>query len=414
MARRNTVRPTRGALDLRVDRGNTEIDEKGTGCSSKRNTRIKSAEKGQQETRDKYKDGSSEALIEMLRMMQGKLPKLRAGSIGNYWAFKRQFEELFLNSSASAMHKLNQLYSSCDWEVQQLIVHCMVLPASQGLKMALEILDERFGDKNMYLNQSREMIINGPAIRETDYKALSQLCARLTSYISSAENFGKLTEIDNTSTIRDILLRLDSAMRIRWNAHWTGKRANRTQRIKDVLQFVKETKRVEIDIVLRGKSDTEFQRLHRREPDSTEMRGGPSKSPSTFSMKRDTKRLAKPQGSEMYLTNQTRPYVKYGRENAGSDKCRLCGESHTLPLCTTFRSLPVHHRKKVVRAQGRCFMCLQGNHLVKDCRVRPCDIKDCKGRHSSWLHEDEKSQKLHESLEQNGAAGKARDIENKE
>lgn len=34
----------------------------------------------------------------------------------------------------------------------------MALPAEQGLVVALEILDERFGDERVYMNQSRERL----------------------------------------------------------------------------------------------------------------------------------------------------------------------------------------------------------------------------------------------------------------
>lgn len=42
--------------------------------------------------------------------------------------------------------------------MQLLIAHCMALPAEQGLVVALEILDERFGDERVYMNQSRERL----------------------------------------------------------------------------------------------------------------------------------------------------------------------------------------------------------------------------------------------------------------
>lgn len=62
----------------------------------------------------KCHSGGAGVLIETVRMMQAKLLKLQAGSIENYWGFRRQFQEFFLNSSASAMHKINHLYTNCD------------------------------------------------------------------------------------------------------------------------------------------------------------------------------------------------------------------------------------------------------------------------------------------------------------
>ncbi len=90
----------------------------------------------------------------------------------------------------------------------------------------------------------REAVMGGPTIGENDFQALFTLCGRLTSYISFAENLGKLHEVDNTPTMRDILLRLDEPMQARWTARWTGKRSKCTQHIKDLLHFLEnETKR---------------------------------------------------------------------------------------------------------------------------------------------------------------------------
>ncbi len=46
------------------------------------------------------------------------------------------------------------------------------------------------------MNQAREAVMGRLTIGENDFQALSTLCGRLTSYISFAENLGKLNEID--------------------------------------------------------------------------------------------------------------------------------------------------------------------------------------------------------------------------
>lgn len=169
-------------------------------------------------------EGITQALIASMRMMQLKLPKLKADSAENYWVFRRQFQVLFLETSVPAMLKLNKLYTTCDWEIQKLISHCMVLPAEKGLDAALTILDKRIGD--MCMDQSRGKLIRGPEMGEHDYQAFSAICAQLMPFILFAENIGKLSEIDNRPTIRDIILRLDDAMQGRWDAYRAGKKVN--------------------------------------------------------------------------------------------------------------------------------------------------------------------------------------------
>ncbi len=71
----------------------------------------------------------------------------------------------------------------------------------------------------------REAVMGGPTIGENDFQALSTLCGRLTSYIFT-ENLGKLHEVDNTPTMRDILLRLDEPCRLDGLPDGLGKEAN--------------------------------------------------------------------------------------------------------------------------------------------------------------------------------------------
>lgn len=161
------------------------------------------------------------------------------------------------------MLKLNKLYTTCDWEIQELISHCMVLPAEKGLDAALTILDKRIGD--MCMDQSRGKFIREPEMGEHDYQAFSAICAQLMPFILFAENIGKLSEIDNRPTIRDIILRLDDAMQGRWNAYRTGKRDERTSHTKSVLKFLeRELKRVENEFVLKEKQNRDPKTVHRK------------------------------------------------------------------------------------------------------------------------------------------------------
>ncbi|XP_063849463.1 uncharacterized protein LOC135093828 [Scylla paramamosain] len=242
------------------------------------------------------------------------------------------------------------------------------------------------------MNQLRERILTGPTIGENDYQALTQLYAQLTALISFAENLGYLNKIDNTPTIRDFMLKLDDAMQDRWITYWLGKKGKYNQHVKDVLKFVKkETKRIENAHILREKYNTETRKAHGREQESREdIAENYKRRACSYGEKHDPKSQLRPRALEVSLTTQTRPYMRPagpGGSRYYANKCRLCGPSHPLHMCALFRSLSIEHRKSIVRTQGRCFNCLGDNHLVKDCKARPCDIDNCKRWHSRWLHE---------------------------
>ncbi|KAH7708794.1 Pao retrotransposon peptidase family protein [Aphelenchoides avenae] len=53
-------------------------------------------------------------------------------------------------------------------------------------------------------------------------------------------------------------------------------------------------------------------------------------------------------------------------------RCAFCGEKHFSSLCTRYRT--VSQRIKRLRLLGSCFLCLQGNHWVKECPKRTDDF----------------------------------------
>lgn len=254
------VKKTRGKPpDLETKRRKTSVDECDTPTDEERDVRPWRTE--ERNKKDVSRNAMKQAhgrrldrghtlgggvLIEAVHKMLVELPMLHARSVESYWAFKRQFQEFVLDTSAPVVHKLNRLYTRCDWEVQRPIANCMVRPAEEGLAEALETLDGRFfGDETVYVSHLGESLVRGPTISENDYRALLQTSVELKSCVYLAESIDSLPEIDYTPIIRDILLRLDAAMRAQGRSVG-GKRGDCPQHIKDVLHFLKkETKREE-------------------------------------------------------------------------------------------------------------------------------------------------------------------------
>ncbi|XP_045122633.1 uncharacterized protein LOC123511084 [Portunus trituberculatus] len=112
-------------------------------------------------------------------------------------------------------------------------------------------------------------------------------------------------------------------------------------------------------------------------------------------MKREQRHHIRQQVRETSMATHTESHTGYGES--------LCGDNHGLLACSTFRLLPVEHRRRVVKAQGRCFICLKNSHLAKNCKARSCDINDCNGKHSRWLHSPapvDQSRRNHEQHEE--------------
>ena len=68
--------------------------------------------------------------------------------------------------------------------------------------------------------------------------------------------------------------------------------------------------------------------------------------------------------------------------------CPLCGEHHYAFHCPTFKGLAVAQRKEHVNTNSLCNNCLKPNHKAEVCKST-YRCRECKGKHSSFLHEDQ-------------------------
>ena len=87
-----------------------------------------------------------------------------------------------------------------------------------------------------------------------------------------------------------------------------------------------------------------------------------------------------------YWRGSVPPYFGYAGENFWSGdvkiKCVFCGFSHCADECPKYKSLS----ERKGRSKGRCFICLNPNHLYRECRSnKPCFYNKRKGNHHTSL-----------------------------
>ncbi|XP_037787459.1 uncharacterized protein LOC119583018 [Penaeus monodon] len=295
-------------------------------------------------------------------MLQVKLPKLNGSSPEEYWAFRSRFEQEVLCTSIPP-------------QVKRYITHCMGLPKKEGLKTALKILDTKYGDKNLYMSRIEVELTSGPHVREGDHEVISEVCLNLTSHIHFAKKIGKLSHIDNPHVVRSLVDRMDDRLQSKWHAIWTGKKRSKIPRLKNVKKFLQ--KEMDAARSRRAHNPLAFSKTQFRDA----KRGREVKIVDTIPRRAFTS-VPKQQTRDVGLFTKTNvePWKR-------GDQCRLCTEPHPIFMCPVFKSLSLEHRKNVVTAQRRCFICLRDNHLYKECKAKPCDINGCGGKHSRWLHD---------------------------
>ena len=80
--------------------------------------------------------------------------------------------------------------------------------------------------------------------------------------------------------------------------------------------------------------------------------------------------------------------------------CPNCGANHILFYCSSFKSLSLQEKEKLVQRKKLCRNCLVGGHQEKDC-PKPFKCKTCGERHSILLHKDGNSAFFSQSRSQN-------------
>ena len=81
------------------------------------------------------------------------------------------------------------------------------------------------------------------------------------------------------------------------------------------------------------------------------------------------------------------------RKPSSSTSCAFCHGAHKISKCKKLEALMVRQRFRWVKTNHRCFSCLAGDHLAKDCSHKSeCGVNGCKLSHHPLLHRDPTNQ----------------------
>ncbi|XP_069988508.1 uncharacterized protein [Penaeus vannamei] len=242
----------------------------------------------------------------------------------------------------------------------------MGMPGKRGLKMALKILDAKFGDKGLYMSRTEWDLTDGSRIREGDHEVISEMCLKLSSGIQKKKKkkkIGKLPHVDNPQVVRGVVDRLDSKLQSKWHTMWTGKRQWDIPRLKDIKLFLQK----EMEAARSRHAHNPRASLDDRRGNAGRVRNAKTKS--------STVALSNPQ------SNSKPRRLDLPLELTPSLGGRAKSVALSIVSCPTFRSLRPAQRKGVVTVQ-RCFICLKVNHMSKHCKAKLCDVNNCGQRHT--------------------------------
>jgi hypothetical protein len=70
-------------------------------------------------------------------------------------------------------------------------------------------------------------------------------------------------------------------------------------------------------------------------------------------------------------------------------QCSCCRQAHLIPDCPKFKKLSNQKQSKIIRRDHLCYHCLEGPHLIKDCKINEgnlCGKDGCELYHHRVLH----------------------------
>ena len=307
-------------------------------------------------------------VLDILSMSQKLIDPFKGDPL-LYKEFIAIFDASFHLKDIDDQFKLNKLLQFTDAEAKASIRHTALIGGSEGYKQAREILETRFGDSYLIAQKVIDNLkFGGPVCTPEE---LQQLSTDLCAASETLKTFDLTSEIDHQRAMLTIVKRCTNEIVQRWKKlalkKKLGKKHGTYPNFNEFVDFFKLVAAEAMDPVY-GYDALRSLIYHDRDNfnvDSNAISG----------------------------IQQHRSQVRFSDNKSNTSKslispCPLCQQQHTLFSCTKFKSLTVPKRVDYVKSANLCYLCLEPNHLSKDCtRKYTCSV--CSGRHSKFIHLDQ-------------------------
>ena len=285
-----------------------------------------------------------------------------SGNPIDYCKFIKNFETNVESKVSDDQMKLSYLIQYCKGEAKSSIEDCVLLDKQDGYKRARDILYSRYGRSHLIARSYVDKLVYGEPIKASDVDALSALALEMQKCEITLSQLGFVSDIDNSDSLRRIVKRLPTYMRVKWvDVAHSIMESGREPRFSDLSKFIDQKVRVAnstygLDLVRESKSHVSHK--------------------SHGSHKESEVKVTT-------LTTQNKEVVK-----SEQIECVCCsGTCNDLALCHKFKSMSLEARSEFVKLHKLCFNCLKGKHISRLCRTpKVCPVSECKGKHHTLLH----------------------------
>lgn len=307
------------------------------------------------------------------------------GDPARYLRFRSNFrDQVESKLTLSDSEKMNYLMSYTTGRAREPIETYEGLP--NGYQLALNVLQQRFGQNAMIVQALKSSVVAGPRIRASDSASLLAFSDKIQNcYWSMRELNSK--ELDCTTNLKLIYDRLPDSLQRKWRkeaSFYREKTKGKEPTLKELCAFISAESQIENDPVYGANESLTF---IREKP--AHYARNPKTTPNKSAMQTKTK--IPTFTTQVEGENNMTSHV---RTDKTPDACKVCKkEKHELTDCAVFASKNLKWRRRFARYGKLCYRCLAGQHKQSECPLKEgCKVKNCTFplSHHSLLHLDVK------------------------
>ena len=300
------------------------------------------------------------------------IPKLEidtfSGNPLEYQSFMAIFDECVGNKVSDDQIKLTRLLQYTSGPAKAAIRNCSLTGGSLGYSNAREILKSRFGNDHIISRKIIDDLTSGKSVsKPSDIRQLADDLAMAEAALGSLK---MTSEVDNQSTILNILKRCPKPVQSKWRtkALEIKRDTDNYPNFSKFVEFVTKTATDWCDPVYGGDA-LKASNLHTKMSSVNTVTAEPNASVSP--------------------NVQPNAPVSHNDNGRLNQRCSACNASHRLIYCGVFRAMSPRDRFQFCKDKRLCYNCLMPNHVATKCKSQyVCTVQGCGKRHSKFLHYD--------------------------
>ena len=305
-------------------------------------------------------DVNSNDITEIVRMIKAPTVDIDcfSGNPLDFQYFMLTFKDTVESTVTDQRGRLMRLLKYTSGNAKDLITHC-VHEKSACYDKAVNLLTTKYGDPDkiaeLYLRELREWSI----VKATDAEGLEKL-HRFLIKCETHKKTGHLPELDSTSTIRSIILKLHYSLHDKWNVNVEKIKRSKERKatFQDLIQFI------DFHASLAANPCYSFDALSE----------------------------AKKEKIKVNSTRKNEQRRKEDEKDTMKTCCICMVETHDPDLCSMLLAKNLSERKEMIMEKKLCFACLKPiskGHVAKSCTQQKVCLS-CNGKHPTSLHDPKK------------------------